>query len=114
MHSGADRAEIVRRRPDVQKTNEEILMRDGAEVLVDADARIQEHMEQVAQERARKLGRPATDPDRAWALESLRLARKELERQLAATRYERRRTQILHALEEVDRRMAEASAAVPV
>jgi len=44
------------------------------------------------------------------ALESLRLARTELGRQLTATSNERRRTQIAKAIEEIDRRMAETSA----
>jgi len=44
----------------------------------------------------------------------LRLARTELERQLVATTHERRRAQIKQAIEEVDRRMTETSAALPV
>ena len=42
------------------------------------------------------------------SLESLKLARKELESQMAATTHERRRTQIAQALEEIDRRMETA------
>jgi hypothetical protein len=41
------------------------------------------------------------------ALESLRLARTELECQLEATTHERRRVQIREALEEINRRMTE-------
>ena len=58
--------------------------------------------------------RPLRDPVRVQALESLRLARTELERQLAATTHERRRAQIKQAIEEVDRRMTETSAAAPL
>jgi hypothetical protein len=44
------------------------------------------------------------------ALESLRLARKELERQLATTTHERRRAQLTQAIEELDRRTLETQA----
>ena len=43
-------------------------------------------------------------------VESLRLARLELQGQLASTTHERRRTQIGQAIEEVDKRMAAAKA----
>ena len=59
-----------------------------------------------------RLPKTVRDPQRVQALESLRLARTELERQLAATAHERRRAQIRQAIEEVDRRMTETSAAV--
>jgi hypothetical protein len=44
------------------------------------------------------------------ALESLRLARMELDRQLVATTHERRRAQLNDAIAEVDRRMKETEA----
>jgi hypothetical protein len=43
------------------------------------------------------------------ALESLRLAKADLERQLASTTHERRRTVLTDAIAELDRRMADAS-----
>ena len=52
--------------------------------------------------------RRARDPEKVRALESLRLARTELERQLEATTHERRRAQIKEAIAEVDRRIAKA------
>ena len=58
-----------------------------------------------------RRGPGVRDPEQARALESLRLARTELERQLAATVHERRRAQIAQAIDEIDRRMAEVSAA---
>jgi hypothetical protein len=63
-------------------------------------------------ERARvhRLPKTVRDPERVHALESLRLARTELERQLAATANERRRAQLQQAIEEVGRRMTETSA----
>lgn len=86
-------------------------MGDAGEGLIDADARIQERMEEL--ERERTISRRAfssQDPEQVRALESLRLARLELEGQLAATTHERRRTQINQAIEEVGRRMKEMSA----
>jgi hypothetical protein len=82
-------------------------MGDAGEGLIDADARIQERMEELERERAQTRRRDVRDPEQVRALESLRLARTELERQLVATTHAGRRTQIQQALEEVDRRMAE-------
>jgi len=86
-------------------------MGDAGEGLIDADGRIQERMEELERERKQQSsGRPVRDPEKAQALESLRLARLELDRQLAATTNERRRAQITQAIEEIDRRMKETSA----
>jgi hypothetical protein len=83
-------------------------MGDSGEGLIDAEARIQERREDLERERAQKHIRVVRDPERARALESLRLARTELEGQLAATSHERRRAQIAEAITELTRRMAEA------
>jgi hypothetical protein len=82
-------------------------MGDAGEGLIDADARIQERMEELERERSSARTREVKNPEQMHALESLRLARTELEQQLAATTHERRRLQIQQALEEVNRRMAE-------
>jgi len=50
------------------------------------------------------------DPQAVRALESLRLARTELERQMESTAHERRRSLLAQAIAEVDRRMAEVRA----
>ena len=55
----------------------------------------------------KESGKPVVNPEKVRAIESLRLARLELEGQLLLTTHERRRAQIGQALEEVDRRMAE-------
>jgi len=81
-------------------------MGDAGEGLVDADARIQERIEEREQERRRRP-LPVKDPDRQRTLESLRLAKTELQRQLAATTHAVRREQIQQALAELDRRMGE-------
>ena len=80
-------------------------MGDAGEGLIDAEARIQERMEDLERERSQKNARPIRDPELVRAHEGLRLARKELERQLASTTHERRKLQIVSAIEEVDRRM---------
>jgi hypothetical protein len=85
------------------------IMSDAGEGLIDADSRIQERMEELERERAKTQIRAVRDPERVRALESLRLARTELERQLTATTNDRRRTQIVQAMQEVDRRMAETA-----
>jgi hypothetical protein len=85
-------------------------MGDAGEGLIDADARIQERMEELERERSQKHIREVRDPEQVRAVESLRLARTELERQLAATAHEGRCAQIKQAIAELDRRMKEMSA----
>jgi hypothetical protein len=85
-------------------------MGDAGEGLIDADARIQERMEELERERKQSHGKPVRNPEEVHALESLRLARTELERQSRATTNERRRAQIAQAIAEIERRMAETSA----
>lgn len=88
-------------------------MGDAGEGLIDAEARIQERMEELERERSQKHVKPSkVDPEHVRALESLRLARTELGRQLTATAHERRRAQLTDAIAEVERRIAEASARV--
>jgi hypothetical protein len=87
------------------------MMPDAAEGLVDAQARIQERMEE-REELKKRARRAVKDPDRARALESLRLAHTELERQLELTTNAVRRDQLGLALAELDRRIAETEATV--
>jgi hypothetical protein len=84
------------------------MMGDSGEGLIDQDSRIQERMEELERERATRKA-PARDLELVRALESLRLARTELEAQLAATTHERRRAQIAQAIAEIDRRAVEVS-----
>lgn len=85
-------------------------MGDSGEGLIDAESRIQERMDELERARVRQRSATMRDPERVRALESLRLARTELERQFAATTHEARRAQIQQAIAELDRRMTEASA----
>ena len=82
-------------------------MGDAGEGLVDSESRIQERMEELAREKqARPAKRDLRDPEQMRALESLRLARTELQRQVAETKHERRRGQLAEALAEIERRIA--------
>jgi hypothetical protein len=82
-------------------------MGDAAEGLIDADARLQERMEELEESRKAVRDRgPRVDPEKFRALETLRLARTELERQLSATGHPARRDQISQAVAEIDRRLA--------
>jgi hypothetical protein len=88
-------------------------MGDSGEGLIDAEGRIQERMEELERERTRlQHGKVVRDPEKEHALESLRLARTELDRQLVATSHERRRTGIAQAIEEIDRRAKELESGV--
>ena len=86
-------------------------MGDAGEGLIDAEARIQERMEDIQRERTSVRKPDPRNPEQVRTLESLRLARTELGRQLEATVHERRRVQITQAIEEVDRRMKAVSVA---
>jgi hypothetical protein len=89
-------------------------MGDSGEGLVDADARAQERMEELRQERERRTGRVIRDPELFRALESMKMARADLVRQLNTTKHARRKTQLDQAIEEVDRRIAEISGRMSV
>jgi len=87
-------------------------MGDAGEGLIDQDSRIQERMEELERERKASQMRDVKDPEKVRALANLRLARTELERQLAMTTHERRRDSIGQAMAELDRRIQEASASM--
>ncbi len=81
-------------------------MGDAAEGLIDADARLQELMEEREQSRRTKSkSGPASDPEKHRQLESCRLARTETRRQLEAATHGARREQLTQALAELDRRI---------
>ena len=83
-------------------------MSDSGEGLVDASTRLAERMEEMEEDRrrARESG-PRVDPEKARALESLRLARADMQRQLKIISHEARRQQIASALDEIERRLAD-------
>jgi hypothetical protein len=62
--------------------------------------------EREAERRRRANVAPAADPEKTRAVESLRLARAELQRQAGATTHPVRKQQIQAALAEIDKRLA--------
>jgi hypothetical protein len=80
-------------------------MGDAGEGLIDAEDRYQQFVAEREQAKQRK-GVVGADPERERKLQSLRLAKAELERQQEATTNEIRREQIRQALAEVDRQIA--------
>jgi hypothetical protein len=82
-------------------------MGDSGEGLVDADARIQEQIEEREAERRRRTGnQPAIDPEKLREVESLKLARADLQRQQQVTSNPVRLKHIAAALDEIERRLA--------
>ena len=83
-------------------------MSDSGEGLVDASTRLAERMDELEDERRQaKNGARRVDPVRASAIESLRLAKADIGRQLASISHEARRQQLTMALAEVERRLAD-------
>jgi hypothetical protein len=82
-------------------------MGDAGEGLIDSDSRIQERREELERARDERRAREAGVKQAPAEVESLRLARVELERQLNATTHERRRAALTQALTELDRRLAD-------
>jgi hypothetical protein len=82
-------------------------MGDAGEGLIDADSRIQERMEELARERAERNAPPLPNPEIARELESLRLARVDLERQWQETSHEARRKVLTQAIAEIDKRIGQ-------
>jgi hypothetical protein len=80
-------------------------MGDSGEGLVDASSRMQEQMEEIQDlQRLNKQGGSRSDPEYIRELESLRLAKADLERQLSGNVHELRRQHLANALAEIDRR----------
>jgi hypothetical protein len=85
-------------------------MGDAGEGLVDAESRLAERMEEREQER-RNANKSAKgiDPERVRQIESLRLARTEMQRQMENTAHEARKQQLSQAIVEIDKRLAALS-----
>jgi hypothetical protein len=86
-------------------------MGDAGEGLIDADTRLQERMDELEEERkAARSRRPLEDPEKVRQRESLKLARAELQQQRTRTEHPTRRTQIDHAIIEIEKRLANLDA----
>jgi hypothetical protein len=87
-------------------------MGDAGEGLIDADARIQERMEELALSRAKGRRHAVKNPEQVRQLESLKLARAAAARQLEATSHEQRKHQLTAALKDLDGQIKAAQAAL--
>src|SRR6185436_21159810 len=81
-------------------------MGDSGEGLIDAEARIQERMEELQASREQKREPAKDDPERYLRLGSLNLVRTQLTRQLESATHENRRKQITSAITDIDLRIA--------
>ena len=87
-------------------------MGDSGEGLVDAEARIQERIEELQKDREKARKEPISNPEHAHKIESLKLARTELSRQLGVTGHTARKTQLTSAIAEIDRQIAALGEAI--
>ena len=86
-------------------------MGDAGEGLVDAESRLAERMEEREEEKRKaRQGAKGTDPERVRQVESLKLARTEMQRQLELTTHPARKQQLTQALVEIDKRIQSLSA----
>lgn len=83
---------------------------DAGEGLVDAESRLAERIEEREDEKkkARQIARSG-DPERVRQLESFRLARTELQRQLKLATHQVHKQQLGQAIAELDRRILQLS-----
>jgi hypothetical protein len=85
-------------------------MGDAGEGLVDAESRLAERMEEREEEKKRlRLAAKGGDPERTRQLESCRLARTEMRRQLELATHQARKQQLTQAIAELDRRITQLS-----
>ncbi len=81
-------------------------MGDAGEGLIDADARIQELVdEREAARRERRMQRPPVDPVKSAKTATLSLGLSELRRQLGATEHPVRQKQLKAAIADVEKRL---------
>ena len=81
-------------------------MGDAGEGLVDAEARIQERMEELEAERRNRGGVALKiDPEKAREIESLKLARLNFVKQAEAATHPVRKQQIQLSIAEIDKRL---------
>ena len=86
-------------------------MGDAGEGLVDAESRLAERMEEREEEKrkARQAGEGRRSRSALRQLESLRLARTEMQRQLELTTHQARKQQLTQAIAELDKRITQLS-----
>ena len=82
-------------------------MGDSGEGLVDAEARIQERMEELQKERDQAKRPRITNPEQIRKLESLKLGLKQLTSQFEAATHPGRKSQLNTAMSELEKQIAE-------
>ena len=87
-------------------------MGDAGEGLIDADARIQERLEEAALNRAKSRKTIVRNPEKVRQLESLKLARAAAARQLDTATHDTRKQQLTAALKDLDKQIKDAQAAL--
>jgi hypothetical protein len=86
-------------------------MGDAGEGLVDAESRLAERMEEREEEKRKaRQGGKGLDPERVRQIESLKLARIEMQRQLEVTTHQARKQQLTQAIAEIEKRIKTLSA----
>ena len=80
-------------------------MGDSGEGLIDAEAKIQERMEELQANREQARKPAEKNPEQLRQLSSLNLARTQMSRQLESATHESRRKQINDAINDIDFRM---------
>ena len=86
-------------------------MGDAGEGLVDAESRLAERMEEREEEKRKaRQGGKGLDPERVRQIESLKLARTEMRRQLDTATHQARKQQLTQALAEIEKRITQLSA----
>jgi hypothetical protein len=86
-------------------------MGDAGEGLVDAESRLAERMEEREEEKRKaRQGGKGLDPERVRQIESLKLARTEMRRQLDTATHQARKLQLTQALAEIEKRITQLSA----
>jgi hypothetical protein len=85
-------------------------MGDSGEGLIDNESRIQERMEELQRNREQARKPAVKNPKLVQQIESLQLARKEMERSLENTTHEARRRQLAAALADIESRIKELQA----
>ena len=87
-------------------------MGDAGEGLVDAEARVQERMDELARDRGAQRRMAPREPGALNRVESLRLARVDLQRQVDAAEHPGLQAARAAALADLNRQLAEAQAAL--
>jgi low affinity Fe/Cu permease len=80
-------------------------MGDSGEGLIDAEARIQERMDERAAEREQRQNQVQIDPARHQEIESLRLALSQLQQQAEAASHPVRKEQLSLAMKDIEKRL---------